>query len=38
MEHDNSRVETLSKLRDALLARLMKGEIRVDDARKVIED
>lgn len=29
---------TLAQLRDALLPRLMSGEIRVRDAEKVVED
>ncbi|WP_396230939.1 hypothetical protein [Frankia sp. EI5c] len=30
--------ETLSKLKDALLPKLMSGEIRVRDAEKIVED
>jgi len=38
MKSDNPKTQTFSKLRDALLPKLMKGEIRVKDAKKLKED
>lgn len=35
---NNSQIQTLSKLRDTLLPKLMKGQIRVKDAEKFVEE
>jgi type I restriction enzyme S subunit len=38
IQNNNSQIQTLSKLRDALLPKLMKGEIRVKDTEPFIKE
>ena len=38
IDNNYSQIQTLSKLRDSLLPKLMKGEIRVKDADSLVKE